>query len=199
MASDLQLALVNQALTFVGEDVLPELTGETFLGTVAIQHYDPIVEEELQSGNYLFAIKTHTPALLTQRAAEPLQYRYSLPSESMKVLSVLYGDTILNGLDFVIERDIVRARHNTLITFRYVVRPDEEKWPSIFKQIIVRRLKAVFQSALEHHDDARETERDAQTRTILARHADSFQSRNQPQQDGSIVNRRRGSARVRGL
>jgi hypothetical protein len=191
-ATDIQLSIVNQALTMCGEDAVLALTGNFYLGTVAITNYEPVVKLELETGAYLFAVKTFTPALLTARASDPLPYQYELPAEATKLLTVLYANEPLNGADYAIEGRKVRARYDTNISFRIAWRPDEELWPERFCNIVVMRLKAIFQSALEKHDDAHDTDKRADVKTVIARHSESFQSRNVPQQPGSIIDRRRG-------
>lgn len=192
MSADLKLAIVNQALTEAGEDIIAALTGDEFLPQVAITHYEPIVEEEIEAGNWLFAVKTHSPALLTETAAEPLTHQYDLPAETLKLLGVLYNGSELDGLRYAVEGRTVRVSYDTDVTFRILHRPEEELWPQRFRRIIVRRLLATFLRALEQHREARETDDDTTTKTIIARHAEATQSRNFSGQDGSIVERRRG-------
>lgn len=196
--ADIKLSLVNQALSAVGEDVVTSLTGDSACTRAAIQHYDDIVAEELENNRPKFATKVANLTLLTARAAQPLQYRWQIPSDSLVILAPLYNASVIDAEGFTIEGDVVRTRYNSSISLRYIWSAPEEKWTSRFRRIVEQRLEALFLRVTERHNQADGRDANTDMKAARARHTDAVQQHSRPLGGGSIVAARQGLSRRRG-
>lgn len=189
--SDPRLDIVNRALSAVGEDPLATLTPGMVMSNAALLHYDSIVAEELENGDWKFASKTETsPSLLTALAGNPLKYQWQIPSDSEEIQAVLHCGRPLDGEFYQIEGEVIRCAFNSNITIKYSFRPSEDVWPQRFQRIIVQRLEAIFLRVVERYSEAQERDEDTAVRTQIAKHTEARQQRNRPLGPGTIAQAR---------
>lgn len=190
--ADIKLSLFNQALVIVGEDAVSELDSTNLFIAACLEHYERLVGEEIETGNWKFASKDATPTLLTAQAESPLQYQFQMPADLKTLQAVMFKDFPLDGADFEIDGRVIRCRYNTDVTIKYLFRADESVWPDRFRTIIVRGLQAIMLRRNEDHGVAAQIEEGTEIKKIVAKHAESGQRRNRPLGDGTVVQRRRG-------
>jgi hypothetical protein len=192
MAADLKLAVVNQALTAIGEDAVTSITGDSACTRAAIQHYEDIVAEELERNQPKYALRTVAPTLLTALSLYPLQYQWQIPPDCLSIVAVEYMGWTLEGDKFELENGFVRCYYNSNITFRYIFRAPEATWNPQFRRIIEQRLEALFLRVTERFSAADGRDASTERKSQIARHTDAMQRRNRPVGGGSIVEARRG-------
>ena len=195
--ADIKLQIVNQALTACAEDPVSDLSGQNALTRIAIEHYDDLVNEELEKNQPKFAQTTGTPSLLSGTLGEPLQYRWQPPSGVLTIVNVLHFAVPMDGEDYEVEGAIIRCRFNTDVTVRYIRRVAEEFFTYAFRRIIVTRLEAIMLRFLEENDRGDDRDRAAEIKSVIARHRDAKQRGNRPIAPGSLALARFGLVRRR--
>lgn len=189
--SDVKLTIVNRALVNAGEMPVVTLDDDDDALRAILKSYDEIVEEELETGVWKFAMTTAEATHQNDEAEEPLTEQWTLPEECLRVVSVLYDGAPLNGDFYEINGRTIRTIYDSLITVTYIRMAEEEDWPARFRGIIATRCQAVAMRTHEDHSGAAGVEEIAEMKTVKAKHAEASQRSNRPTNDGSIVQRRR--------
>lgn len=193
MAAETQLTIINQARTLVGEEVVTDLTPVDAMMRAALAHYEAIVTEEVENGAWLFALSLIVPDLASTDLTLRLPYEWTIPDDSLGVVSMNFCDTPLDGDTFDIRDQSAFTLFGANITMLYRVRADESVWPERFARIIVYRLASVFMRATERHSEAAAIDSDTARKSMIARHTEARQRKSRTMGEGSIVARRRQS------
>lgn len=193
MAAETQLTIINQARTLVGEEIVADLTPVDAMMRAALAHYEAIVTEEIENGAWLFALALVDPTLASTDLTLRLPYEWTIPADSLGVVSLSYLDTPLDGDTFDIRDDSAFTLFGTDVTMLYKTRALEADWPRRFSRIIVFRLASIFMRATERHSEAAELDNETGRKSLIARHSEARQRKSRTMGDGSIVNRRRQS------
>lgn len=175
--SDIDLGLINAALTRTGNEPITALDGSSVGAIVAEQNYETIIAAELARSRFKLPSKVQQLSLIDEdemgEPPEPWQYGYTLPSDLVKMRTIMVSGRAIpfEQVGRIIFCDF--GSDNTVIA-KYLWRPPESWFAPEFSEGIVRRLEATFLRAIgERYDEAEARDSAAEEQFKFARSSDS--------------------------
>jgi hypothetical protein len=175
--ADVDLSLVNAALTRTGNDTIASLDDGSVPATVAGENYEQVVKSELARSRFKLPSKFTQLSLIDEdeqgSPPEPWTYGYTLPTDLVKLRTIKVSGTPIPYeqvgrivfCDFGSDDEVIA---------HYLWRPPESWFAPEFSEGIIRRMEAIFLRALgERYDEAALRDKAADEQFAFARASDS--------------------------
>jgi hypothetical protein len=171
MATD--LALINAALTRVGEDPITELNDGSAGSDIAGQNYDQLVEFHLTNYPWTWATKTALLAQIDGEPDPPWGYMYQLPVD-VRRLRVVTVDGIPIDYEPQFNKLLCDYDETNDLYAKYTWNVPEGYWPADFAEGIRQYLEAMFLRGIgERFEEAKDRETEAKRTMQAAKTADA--------------------------
>jgi len=184
--SDTAITLCSKALIKIGAKSITSFEEETAESEVALQLYEPTLQNLLASYPWRFALTQKTLARLTEKPVSDYQYAYQLPNDCVRVLSA--GVNVKSsGLNYKIVGQKLYSNAASVV-LNYIRRPEENTFPPFFVDALVGKLAAEFCLPLTESTTRTDyVKKMSETSIATARLVDSQQNVNSSFQDFSLI------------
>ncbi len=166
--------ICNMALTSVGANTITSFEDGSTEAIIAGQNYDLVVEHLLCVHRWRFATKQGAPNRLLETPSDKYQYYFQLPSDCLQVQAVRVASRVIEFDRF----DDRIACDATEIVLDYTFRPDENKFPAHFTNLVVQWLRSIFNGSIRRDQKLADEQRTFIERITLPR-AKSIDSQQQ--------------------
>lgn len=175
--ANLDLSLINAALTRTGNDPITSLTDGSAAAKIADANYEQVVLAELTRSRFKLPTKFEQLSLIDKNKQgtppEPWLYGYELPTDLVKLRTLKVDGT---PIQYEPMGRIVFCNYGSdvKVIAHYLWRPPESWFAPEFAEGIIRRLEAVFLRGLgERHDEAVARDKAADEQMAFARSSDA--------------------------
>lgn len=175
MATD--LAVINAALTRVGEEPITSLSSADIGAKIANENYELLVEGELSNYPWKRASKIEQLDRLDDDEAgdppEPWTAAYQLPDDLVEIRTVKVGGS---PIPYEVHGDTILcdAAEDDEVILHYIWRASESDWPAWFRLGIIYRCEAMFLRGIgERYREAEAADQRAEEQFAKARNRDS--------------------------
>ena len=174
---DLDLSLINAALTRIGNAPITALDDGTSAATIADENYEQVVLSELARSRFKLPSKIQQLSLIDEdeqgTPPEPWTFGYTLPTDLVKLRTVkVAGEPIpYEQMGRIIFCDFDSSSE---VIAHYLWRPPESWFAPEFAEGIIRRMEAIFLRGIgERHGEAAARDKAADDQFAFARSSDS--------------------------
>lgn len=175
---DLDLSLVNAALTRCGDPPISELEGNgSPAAIIAKENYEIVVRAELAQSRFKLPSKFTQLNLIDEDEMglppEPWLYGYTLPTDLIKLRTVKVAGT---PIPYEQMGRIIFCNVDTSVEVmaHYLWRPPEAWFAPEFAEGVIRRMEAIFLRGIgERYEEAATRDKAADTQMAFARSSDS--------------------------
>lgn len=194
---NLDLSLINAALTRTGNEPISELNDGSAAGTIAGENYEIVVRAELARSRFKLPSKIQQLNLIDEDESgsppEPWSYGYTLPSELVKLHTVKVAG---QPIAYVQMGRIIFCDYgsDSEVIAHYSWRIPESWFAPEFAEGIVRRMEAVFLRGIGERFEEADTRDDAaNSQFSFARSSDSQAQSPSDPVSSPTLSARRGS------
>ena len=140
-----EVSISNQALSWLGEELLISLDDASKAASLCKLNYYPLRDAVLEARDWTFAQKRDVPAVLLTAPTWGYSHQFQLPADLLRIIFVGQNDDPeeRNPVDsWVREQDKILANYN-VVYIRYAARiEDPNKFSLSFVQALAARLAA---------------------------------------------------------
>jgi len=174
---DIDLSLINGALTRTGNEPIADLEDGSVAGKIANENYEQVVLSELARSRFKLPSKTQQLSLIDEdemgEPPEPWAYGYTLPTDLIKLRTIKVSG---NPIPYEQMGRIVFCDFDSSdeVIAHYLWRPPESWFAPEFAEGVIRRMEAIFLRGIgERHDEAMARDKAADEQLAFARSSDS--------------------------
>lgn len=175
--ADLDLSLVNSALTRTGNNPITALDDGTVAATITSENYEQVVKSELARSRFKLPSKFEQLNLIDEDEQgvppEPWLYGYTLPTDLVKLRTIRVSGS---PIPYIQTGRIIFCDFDSSVEVMadYLWRPPESWFAPEFAEGVIRRMEAIFLRAIgERHDEAMARDKAADEQFAFARSSDA--------------------------
>ena len=173
MGASTAIAVAQKACALIGMQPITSFSDDSSEGIVLNAIYDEIVESELASFPWRFAMAQRTLNRLVATPSARWTAAYQLPNDILMVRAVTVNDYNIE-YDRYDDNIYCDAGDNDVVVLDGIYRADEIDWPAYFRLGIEYRLASALASGVSMQADiAQLMEEKAELQIRKARHTDS--------------------------